>query len=373
MSLEHIKSQQKIHILGLGGFRGVLTIRRPRRRKRHVVHDRDATGKVYVTDLQLRHVNASQNFARSDSHGHSGKARIDEIENATLLRALFAHNRRLSSAVDKGLKGLVVDLGFNVQHEDSSHTFRIFLHGLLVLLIDFLLSILLGEIFLGLCVVGVLLQAALKVVFLGAGLCEVEAAGNGRFNHVFSPYFDGSFVGLVLELSGQHGIVVVQFLEQVVVRLQELDHGLGVRVRFHRVGQRHSSVIQRGGIVVVVVPCVLRSRGGRRPHRRQQTGKVQAATRGRRRWCGRCHRSRLVDDDQVPVDDSGLFQRQRVTRKRSTILEQLQIVPLHSQQGLGKLHHFRQRHRRPHGNRLGLTRFDIAQCDHKVRHSVRIF
>jgi hypothetical protein len=132
------------------------------------------------------------------------KARIKQVQDPTPLGAGLAHDGHLGPAVDKGLEGMGIDLGVDVEHQNPAHALGVFLHGLHVLFIDQALSVLLGKIFLGLCVVGVLLEALLKVSLLVEGLGVRCRRSDGIGDPFLPPDLDGFFkVWRLLDLLSQ--------------------------------------------------------------------------------------------------------------------------------------------------------------------------
>mmetsp|Transcript_5514 Transcript_5514/g.11985 ORF Transcript_5514/g.11985 Transcript_5514/m.11985 type:complete len:202 (-) Transcript_5514:299-904(-) len=201
MPLQHIQSEQTIHILipqpGLA------------------VHHGDGAGEVVSSNGQFHHVNFAQYLPGANADGRSGEAIVDEVQQPQSIRARAAHDGALRSRVDKDLERLFVREAVHVQHEDASHALGIFFHHLFVLTLHVLEPYLIAKVFVGLFVHGVELEFGSHFDLLG--LCEVtfEEACGGGFHHGLSPYFR-HFVNVAVgchELFAHLWIVIVQFFE----------------------------------------------------------------------------------------------------------------------------------------------------------------
>jgi hypothetical protein len=209
-TLEHVQSQQQVHVFWLGRGRfvafifGVVAAAAAGPRQGRVVHNGDAAGKVVVPDLELDNVDPPQYLSCPDPDGHSVEARVQQVQDPAPLGAGLAHDGHLGPTVDKGLEGVGIDLGVDVEHQDPAHALGVFLHGLHVLLIDQTLGVLLGKIFLGLGVVGILLEALLKVSLLVEGLGRCRRRSDGISDPFLPPDLDGLFEAWrLLDLSCQ--------------------------------------------------------------------------------------------------------------------------------------------------------------------------
>ena len=87
-----------------------------------------------------RAYHTTNDFACTNAFGNAMEACVDEVAEIALTSDAFRHDGALRTAVDKRFQRHTVDRDGNVEHDDASEPDRIVLHGVLVVLVDLLLS-----------------------------------------------------------------------------------------------------------------------------------------------------------------------------------------------------------------------------------------
>lgn len=149
--------------------------------------------------------------------------RVDVVGQPAFLRHLLAHDGRIGARVTERLNWMAVDLDFHVQHKVPTHRFGVFVHHLLILLLDNGLATLLVKVSLGLFVIRIFVKSLHHVTFevevsrLLHGICDAFLDG------FFAPNQDGAVIRLTFELPGKTWIAMIELFEQVVFRLEKLN------------------------------------------------------------------------------------------------------------------------------------------------------
>ena len=90
--------------------------------------------------MHVAEMNPSQNSGTPDSNCHTSKSCVQKMHDIARFRTLLADDRALCATIYECLYWVPIYLHVNVEHRDVAKEFRIVLHGMLVVLLDHILS-----------------------------------------------------------------------------------------------------------------------------------------------------------------------------------------------------------------------------------------